>query len=61
MTGSIDIKTVHEWLDAGGDPDDLIEWVEMWKNENPDWAEDDIEDSDDRNTFPPMNVGRYDD
>lgn len=48
----MDIQTVHEWLDAGGDPDELILWVEMWKDENlyiqdehqPDDSDDDLPD-----------------
>jgi hypothetical protein len=29
----IDMTTIHEWLDGGGDSDELRTWIELWENE----------------------------
>lgn len=39
MAINLDISIIHEWLDAGGSPDDLEMWIQTWKDENPDWLE----------------------
>lgn len=37
----LDITIVHEWLDAGGDPDTLRDWIDSWERENEGEADED--------------------